>query len=261
MKNIVATILIAAMIAFASEAVAQRNVVSSDGTLHDKFSKKLGNLMFSTTTLKYGKLKNNVTKSDTIKIYNAGNKTLNVSVGKVPAHLSINLKSSVIDPNTESWIAIVFDATRKNDYGFVLDRFELVTNDSVLPKKGLSVTAAIEEAFTLNNADDSAQAAKARWRETVFDYGKAKPGDKMVHDFIFYNDGKKDLVIHKTKSTCGCLKATLSKYTVAAGDSSAVHIEFDSFGKDGKDSRKLFVYLSDFQKPEVTIEIKGELVK
>ncbi len=242
-------------------AMSQGTIVSADGTLKDRFSKKIGNLMFSSTVLKLGRVKNNVIKADTIRIYNAGSNALSLSLGKIPAHMTANLQSETLASKSATLIAVTFDAAKKNDYGFVLDRFELSTNDADQPKKILSVTATIEESFAMMTADDSAQAAKARWSESGFDYGQIKQGDKVSHQFVVYNDGKKDLLIHKAKTTCSCLKTTISKTTVVVGDSSIVKVDFDSFGKEGKDSRKLDVYLNDYLRPDVTIEIKGEVSK
>jgi len=243
------------------ESIAQKTLVSSEGTLKDKFSKKLGSLMLSATALKFGRLKTNTTKMDTIRIFNSGNKPMSLSVAKVPDHLKVNLKSPVIEANAESWITVAFDASKKNDFGFVLDRFDLVTNDSAMAKKIISITATLEEAFPVMTADDSLQAPRARWNETTFDFGSIRQGDKIHHDFVIQNDGKKDLVIHKTKSACGCIKTSFSKMTIAAGESALVKVEYDSFGKEGKESRKLDVFLNDYIKPSVTIEMKGDVTK
>jgi hypothetical protein len=241
--------------------VAQGTIVSADGTLKDKFSKKIGNLMFSSTTLKLGRVKNNATKTDTIRIYNAGIIALNLSLGKMPDHITASLKTSSLAPKAETFMTVAFNAGKKNDYGFILDRFELVTNDADVPKKPLALTATIEESFVVMSAEDSAQAPKARWSESGYDYGQIKQGDKASHQFVVYNDGKKDLLLHKAKTNCSCLKTTISKSIIASGDSSVVKVEFDSFGKDGKDLRKVDVYQNDYLKPNVTIEIKGEVMK
>ena len=254
-------LFLVAALALNNIASAQGTIVSASGTLKDRFSKKIGNMMFSATALKLGRIKNNASKMDTIKIYNAGNSSLTLSLGKIPAHMAVNLQSAMLSQGAETFITVAFDAAKKGDYGFVLDRFELNTNDADQPKKILTVTATIEEAFVMATAEDSLQAPKARWSESGFDYGTIKQGDKVSHQFVVYNDGKKDLLIHKAKTTCSCLKTTISKTTVAAGDSSTVKVDFDSFGKDGKDSRKVDVYLNDYQKPNVTIEMKGEVTK
>ncbi len=248
-------------VALGNAVMAQGTIVSAGGTLKDRFSKKSGTLMFSATTLKLGRIKNNATKTDTIKIYNGGSNVISLATARVPAHMTANLQSSSLAPGTETFLAIAFDATKKNDYGFVLDRFELTTNDAEQPKKPLSVTATIEEAFVMSTAEDSLQAPKARWSEANYDYGQIRQGDKVSHQFVVYNDGKKDLLIHKAKTSCSCLKTNISKTTIAAGDSSIVKVDFDSFGKEGKDSRKVNVYLNDYLRPDVSIEIKGEVTK
>jgi hypothetical protein len=260
-KNLLVSLMIAVLTGWFIPARAQKSIVSSDGTFHDRFSKKLGNLMFSSTTLKFGHLKNNVIKNDTIRIFNAGLRTLNLTLGKVPSHLQVRLHAASLEPKQETWMTIAFDASGKNDYGFVMDRFDLLTNDSLQPKKTISVTATLEEVFLLLTSEDSANAAKARFPETVFNYGKIKTGDKIIHQFAIYNDGKKELIIHKVKVNCTCLKSSVSKSVVAYGDSSMVRIEFDSSGKDGKDSRSAVVYMNDFMKPETVLEIKGEIMR
>ena len=241
--------------------IAQKNIVSSTGTLRDKFGKKLGNLMFSTATLKFGRIKNDVIISDTIRFFNSGNKTVSLAVGKVPVHLACKLTSTSIAPKHEGWMLIVFDARKKNDFGFVLDRFELVTDDSLQPKKMISITATIEESFPAMSAEDSLLAPKARCPETVFSYGSIKQGTKIIHEFTVYNDGKRDLLIQKVKSNCDCIKTGISKLIVPSGESSTLKIEFDSSGKEGSDTRKIDLYLNDYLNPDITIEMKGVIVK
>src|SRR5436190_13870806 len=104
-------------------AIGQGTLVNAGGTLKDRFSKKTGNLMFSATTLKMGRIKNNSVKTDTIKIYNSGNSTITLSLEKVPAHMTVNLQSASLTPNSETLISVMFDAAKRNDYGFVLDSF------------------------------------------------------------------------------------------------------------------------------------------
>ncbi|CAN5654091.1 hypothetical protein BH11BAC1_BH11BAC1_30330 [soil metagenome] len=150
---------------------------------------------------------------------------------------------------------------QKNDFGFVIDRFELNTNDTVQPKKLISVSANILEFFAPMTGDDSANIQKAKWIETTYDYGRIKQGSKITHNFSLTNSGKRDLYIRKTKSSCGCLKTSATSDTIAAGMTGYITIEFDSYNKEGKDSRKMNVFLNDPEKPEVVLELKGEIEK
>ncbi len=240
---------------------SQRVVVKSNPTVNDRFSKKSGSLRLSTTIVKIGKIRNNETRTDTIKIFNDGAGDLSIALGKTPQNLRVSLGTEILNPKSESWIAVTYSASGKNDYGFVVDRFELVTNDSIQPKKSISVTAYIVEYFPPITADDSSFIQKAKWIETTFDYGKIRQGSKVTHNFEVINVGKRDLYVRITKSDCECLRTIASTDTIAPGVTGYVSIEFDSNHKEGKDSRKMNVYINDPSKPEVVLELKGEIEK
>ncbi|MEO8086415.1 MAG: DUF1573 domain-containing protein [Bacteroidota bacterium] len=240
---------------------SQGVVVNSNPTMNDRFSKKTGSMRLSSTIVKIGKIRNNETKSDTLKIFNDGARDLSISPGKVPAHLQITVGTPTLAPKAESWIAIVYDGAKRNDFGFVIDRFELITNDTIQPKKLISVSANILEFFAPMTGDDSANIQKAKWIETTYDYGRIKQGSKITHNFSLTNTGKRDLYVRKTKSSCGCLKTSATTDTIASGATGYITIEFDSYNKEGKDSRKMSVFLNDPEKPEVVLELKGEIEK
>ncbi len=242
-------------------AFTQNVIVTSSPTMNDRFSKKTGSMRFSSTIVKFGKIKNTEFRNDTIRMFNDGASDLSISLGKVPDHLKVSLGSTNLAPKADSWIAVSYDATKRYDYGFVLDRFELITNDTLQPKKLISVTANILEYFPMMPDSDSAYVQKAKWIETSYDYGKIKQGEKITHNFSITNVGKRDLIIRKTKSNCGCLKTSATTDTIAPGVTGYVTIEFDSYNKEGRDSRKMNVYLNDPAKPEVVVELKGEIEK
>lgn len=241
-----------------TSAFGQRAVVASGPTLEDRYPKRMGSLRTSATTLSFGRIKNNVTKSDTIWIYNSGRSTLNLTVdSKVPSHLLVKLGAGKLAPNESSWLSVTFDASKKGDYGFVLDRFFILTNDSVISNKVFAVTATLEEFFPPMTSEDSLMCPKARIASSIYDFGAIRSGDKTSHDFIIYNDGKRDLKIHKAKSSCGCIKTKFSRDVVPPSDSCIVSVEFDSFGKDGKENKSVTVYMNDPSFPEAKLEMTG----
>lgn len=241
---------------------AQSQVVASNPTLQDKYAKKSGSLRFSSSTLNLGRIANNVIRKDTIRIFNSASRPVTMTLGgKSPEHLQLDLSTASLEPGREGWLAISFDAAAKKDYGFVMDRISLITNDSIQPTKFLNLTATIYQFFPPMSTEDSAMVQKARVPELSFNYGGIRQGEKRSHDFVIYNDGKKDLLIYKAKSSCGCIHTALSKTTIAPGDSALVKIEFDSFGKEGKDSRSISVYLNDPAMPEIKLEMAGEIFK
>lgn len=259
MKKSVSFLAILGLLAL--QGFSQGVIVNSNPTMNDRFSKKTGSMRLSSTTLKIGKIRNNESKADTLRIFNDGARDLTIALGKIPAHMQVVAGSTMLAPKAESWVAVTYDASKRNDYGFVLDRFELLTNDTVQPRKLISVTANILEYFSVMSAEDSANVQKAKWIETSYDYGKIKQGAKITHNFSLTNEGKRDLYIRKTKTNCGCLKTSATTDTIAPGATGYITIEFDSYNKEGKDSRKMNVYLNDPAKPEVVLEVKGEIEK
>ena len=242
---------------FLATAIAQ-----TQPTIQDRFPKRVGTLRFSATTLALGKIKNNITRTDTIRVYNSGFKPVKISTaGKMSPAVQVTVGTPDLAPSAEGWIIVQYDPSKKNDYGFVLDRFSLNTTDSIQPSKNLNITANIQPSFNVMTAADSAIVQKSRVGSQVFEYGTIRAGEKPAHDFMLYNDGKSDLRIFKSKTSCVCLKTTFGKEVIPAGDSTNIHIEFDSYGKEGNDSRKVNIYMNDPARPELTLEVKGTINK
>ena len=252
MKN---KILVFVLIIFCCKSNAQ--IINSNPTLKDIYTKKIGNLRFSTSTLSFGKVYNNQIKQDTIHIMNSGSSELTLLVNSKTDYLNLVLSSGKIGPGQEGWIAVSYDVSKKKDYGFVLDRIALNTNDKDQPIKNINITATIEEYF----AQSDSLSPKAVLNQLNFDYGEIFQGEKVSHDFLISNAGVNPLIIHKVKSSCGCIKASITKTEISKGDSAIIHVDFDSFGKEGKDNRTIIVYLNDPEKSVLNLDLNGSVKK
>ena len=238
---------------------AQRPITSP--TIKDKFEKKVGNLRMSNTIFKLGRIKNNEVRNDTILLLNEGPIPINISLPlKLPSCLKININGSPIPAGGEGYLALIYEASKKNDYGFVIDRIQLNTDDVEMPQKYITVTAVIDEFFPNQQLNDST-CAKALIPERSFNFEKLKQGEKISHFFKIYNAGKRPLLLHKIKTNNTCIKASFSKKEIAPGDSAIILSEYDSFGKLGKEVRVFSLYINDPLLPEVKFEIKGEVNK
>lgn len=237
------------------------NLIAQTGTtqptLKDQYTKRIGNLRLSVSTLAFGKVNTNEFRQDTIRIMNAGKTVLNLAVQTKNVYSTIMLSSTKLEAEETGWIFITYDFSKRADYGFILDRILVNTNDIDQPQKNINVTATIHEYFSLSDS----LLPKARIPETIYQYGSIHAGEKVNHDFLIYNDGTKPLIIRKVKSTCGCIKSMVTKSEIPIGESGIIHIEFDSFGKDGKDNRIINVYLNDPQMSEVKLEVSGTVLK
>ncbi len=238
---------------------AQRAITSP--TLKDKFEKKVGNLRMSNTIFKLGKIKNNEVRYDTILLLNESQVPMNISLPlKLPSYIRININGSPVAAGGVGYISLIYEASKKNDYGFVIDRIQLNSDDVEMPQKYITVTAIIEEFFTNQQLNDGMN-PKAQIPETSFGFGRIKQGEKISHFFKIYNEGKQPLKLHKIKTNNSCIKASFSKKEIAPGDSAIILSEYDSFGKLGKELRYFSLYINDPLSPEVKFEMKGEVIK
>ncbi len=236
------------------DSYAQTN---SSPTLKDIYTKKIGNLRFSTSTMAFGKVYSNQIKQDTIHLINSGTSEITLLINSKTDYLKVVLSSDKIGAGQEGWIAVLYDVSKKKDYGFVLDRITLNTNDKEQPIKNINITSTIEEYFDHKDS----LSPKAVFNHFSYQYGEIFQGEKIVHDFIITNAGVNPLIIHKVKSSCGCIKTSLTKTEISKGESAIIHVDFDSFGKEGKDSRSIYVYLNDPEKSAVTLDLNGIVKK
>ena len=235
----------------------EAQTIAAEPTLKDQYSKKIGNLRFSESTLGFGRVANNEKRQDTIRIMNSGKNAINLSYQGKNNFSSVTFSSTKLPPDGVGYIVVNYDFAKRDEYGFVLDRILINSDDTEQPQKSINVTATIHEYFPMTDS----RTPKARIPETIYSYGNLQAGEKANHDFLIYNDGVKPLLIRKVKSTCGCIKSSITKSEIAPGESGIIHIEFDSFGKEGKDSRIISVFLNDPMMAEMKMEVNGVVLK
>lgn len=256
------------LILFSETSLGQRAIVAPGPMVQDRFPKKSGSLRASTFSIHLGKVKRNEIKTDTLFLYNEGDKAIrftvymyNSSSKDFPVHLSIVQKDSVLLPGKESYLAIRYDAQKIDDYGFVLDRCVLMTTDAEIPAKQFSITAQLQEYFAPLSAEDSLIVPKARIPVTLLEYGFIQAGRKASRNFTIINDGKSDLLIHKGKSNGPGITVQFSKQQIAPGDSAVGTIDFSTFGKSGINNRVISVFMNDPTMPEAKIQFNGTVTE
>ncbi|MDO3641158.1 DUF1573 domain-containing protein [Mucilaginibacter sp. L3T2-6] len=100
---------------------------------------------------------------------------------------------------------------------------------------------------TGNNSADSAQTASnastavMKFEKETHDFGKIKAGDLVTYDFKFTNAGKAPLIITDAVATCGCTKPEYSKTPIKPGESSSIHVTFNSAGKVGLQDKQITI--------------------
>lgn len=220
----------------------------------------MGNLLMSRNGVSFAQILDTETKSDSLTIYNNGERPMKIDFQKPAAHIKATVSANVIKPGETAMIRISYDASRVNAFGFQSgDRLYLQTDDSIQPLKIVYVSANIKEDFSKLTPRQLENAPKIEFAEKIFDFGTRPTGDPVPYSYTFRNTGKSDLIIRKVHASCGCTATTPEKTTIKPGESSKIDINFDTKGRTGQQFKSITVITNDPNNPEVMLQVKGNL--
>ena len=83
--------------------------------------------------------------------------------------------------------------------------------------------------------------------EEEWDFGLVKPNDKTAHIFMVKNEGDEDLIIERVRTSCGCVKTSISTKRIQPGKSAELKVTFDTTGYDGKVQKDVYIKSNDPQ--------------
>ena len=231
-------------------------------TIADLYPRKIGDFRINNEYLNMGRVYPGKIATQSFKIYNDTNLTLTIiPITPTGKHLSISVEPSVVKPKQTAEIKITYDAKAKGDWGYMNDAFELKYSGGTADKAVLYVVATIEEEQKKDLTPEQLKAApRMFFDKKEHDFGVLKPGEIVNHEFTFTNTGGGDLLLHKTKASCGCTASEPAKKMLKPGESSSIKVTFNSTGKhDGDQSQSVTIYTNDPTEPTVYITIKAKV--
>jgi len=230
-------------------------------TLEDDYPTQMSGLRLKSNHIALIKVFTTEVKTDSLQVINTSNEDLKLSFEKVPNHITIKAVPEVIKPNGKGKIVATYDGSKQTDWGFIMDRINLIINGKSDPNNVISVSASIEEDFTKLTPEQRANAPKADFETKEFNFNTIKEGDLANFDFKLTNNGKSDLLIRKVKASCGCTAVTPSETTIKPGQSTAIKTIFNSAGKPGKQNKNITVITNDPNNTTITLRITGDVEK
>jgi len=252
-----------------SNAQRQRVVLRISGnvkpkvkTLAEKFPKKIGDLRMRTNHIPFNNTKSTQIKNNEMVVVNAGKTDLSIAFRNIPGNIKIEAIPATLKPEQQGVIKVTYDANKKRDLGFVMDRVDLILNGVNMGQRDrILVSATLKEDFSSLTEEDLKNAPVIEYiGDVVYEFGDINQGDVRSHEFEFKNSGKSDLIIRKTRSTCGCTVAQLAKKTLAPGETGVFKITFNSRGKKGTQNRAITVYTNDPKHSETKITMHGNVL-
>lgn len=234
------------------------NVLPKPKTIEDDYPRVIGELRLKTNHLALMKVNTNEIKDGELEVVNTQDHDLTITFRNVPAHIKINAIPETLKPKMKGKIVVKYDASMKNDYGFLMDRVVIGINGNTNQNKNrLSVSATIQEDFSKLTPEELSNSPKIEFEDKVFNFGTLEKGESVNHVFVFKNTGKADLIIRKTKSSCGCTVVKPSSSVIKAGESAELKVKFNSAGKRNKQNKSITVITNSPTNSQVVLRVTG----
>lgn len=229
-------------------------------TVADNYPRDLGNVRLTSSHLSFTRVEPNTQKEATLGIINASDKPANITFSRVPAHITIAAEPATLSPGAEGKIVATYDASKISDWGFVVDQVYIAVNGEQPKDSRLSVSATIEEDYSSYSQEQLASAPDIQFRETSFDFGEVKQGEKVEHTFQVRNEGKSNLVLRKVRTSCGCTASKPDKEVIQPGESANIPVSFNTRGRNGRQNQSITVYSNDPKKSTMLLRISATVV-
>lgn len=236
------------------------NVVPRAQTMEDLYPRQMGDVRLKSSHLSFTRVEPGTQKAERLELINTSKQSVTITFSQLPAHLNLKMEPEVIRPGAKGNIVAVFDASKNNDWGFIVDQVFLLINGVQNNENRLSVSATIEEDYTKWNTDQMANAPDIQFSETAYDFGDIKSGDKVEHIFKVTNGGKTPLVLRKVKASCGCTASQPDKTNILPGETANISVTFDSRGRNGRQNQSITVYSNDPKKSTMLLRISANIM-
>lgn len=228
-------------------------------TIEDDYPYIIGGMRFKSNHLAFVKVKQGQQKTILMEMVNVSDQPLSVAFDRVPDHLTLKTIPERIQPKEKGVIEATYDAGKKNDWGFVIDRVNVLLNQETFKNNLLTISATIEEDFAGLSAEEIKQAPAIQFDTKTFDFGKIAQKSSVTHEFQFTNTGKSDLILRKITSSCGCTAVSPKEKVIAPGQSSSIKATFSAGTRQGKQSKTITIITNDPRNSTVVLRVTGEV--
>ncbi|MEG0795541.1 MAG: DUF1573 domain-containing protein [Odoribacter sp.] len=219
----------------------------------------LEGIKFKNTNISFDKVYTWQTVSEKLTFINTRKDSVALTVQYQPSYIQTTFVPTKVAPGQKGTLLVTFNAPQKNDYGYCYESLILSLNNARNYNNRLTITANLTEDFSKLDQKQLANAPIAEFDKKEVSFGDIKTGEKANCDFTLTNKGKSDLIVRKTKASCGCTAVTLGQNTLAPGKSTVIRTIFDSTGKNGRQYKTITVITNDPKNTETTLTINGNI--
>ncbi len=229
-------------------------------TIADLYPAKINGLRLKSSYISFTNVKNTEVKKIQIPVYNDSDAPITISYKYLPKHLMLKMEPETLNPKQKGILLGEYDGAKKNDWGYVYDYVNFLINDKDEGRQRLVISANIVENFDNLTPEQRANAPKIEIAENVFNFKEIKQGERVEHIFKIKNIGKSNLIIRKTKTTCGCTAIAPQSKIIAPGQTSDLKVIFNSRGKRGTQNKSITITTNDPVTPSVYMRVTGKVI-
>lgn len=236
------------------------NVLPRKKTIEDIYPRQMGDIRLKSSHLSFTRVTPGSKKNESMEIINTSSEPATITFNQVPKHVTVQVVPATLKPGEKGTIKAAFDASKIDDWGFVVDQLYMAVNGKQLKDGRLSISATIEEDFSSWTEEQLANAADIQFGETSYDFGEIKSGDVVSHTFVVTNKGKSNLILRKVRASCGCTATQPDKEIIAPGETANIKATFNSRGRTGRQNKSITVYSNDPKKSTMLLRLSSTVL-
>lgn len=221
--------------------IIKGEVQKKEQTIEDEYRYTIGELRLKSSNINFNDLFSDEIKTLEVEIINPTTEPIVITFDKrpVPENIKIEAVPSTLAGKQKGKFVVTYDASKKNDWDYVSDRINVSINGKYDGSYNFTVSATIKEKFSQTVINNPPAITFPDGND--FEFGTINEGDKVEHLFKFKNTGKSDLIIRKTRTSCGCTVVDPASKIIKPGEESQFKVIFNSSGKSGAQTKVVTV--------------------
>ena len=235
-------------------------VVPREKTPEKLYPREIGNLRLKSNHLSLGGVARGSVKTDTLKIINLSDESLDLSFSQVPGHISVKALPSRLQPAESGSIIASYDAGRTDEWGLMTHNFRVLINGIAHTRNMVYISADIQEDFSGLSDAELVNAPVISFDKRVFDFDRIGQGESVEYDFKFTNEGNSVLIIRDVRAGCGCTAIEPQKPVIQPGQSGSIKTVFSSGNFRGRQNKSITVISNDPVNPRIILRVTGEVI-
>lgn len=208
-------------------------------------------------------LKNTESQLDTIYIRNfyEDGRAIEVSI-EAPAYIQEVYRSfgQTLPAGVDGKIAVKYDAALRNDWGNLKDRFVIITNDTLEPRKYIYYNVNLTEDFSHMTGKELERAPIFNIDKQVFQFDSLERNASVSQTFKITNTGRTPLILRKIQPSLYPITYTITTTTIEPGAYAELVLTYTAKNnRRGKQNLTVDIVTNDPTHPKVILKVEGNI--